>query len=150
MYISPAWMVAVFKGVIRHEHSAMLKHFQTTGDRDNLRRTRRLCVFGELHKELLPYLWPTATPYWELVRQGAAAEAWSYEHEIWSEIWDVGAAGSGLVIRDRAGQRAALRLLQHFKLMSAEHNLEFLVGAPPLPARNAVCDPARSLRSLAR
>jgi hypothetical protein len=70
VFISPTWIIDVLKGLVRHDHHKLFRHFNskrtlTLPDDATKKRlesmeehAKKLLVRGSLHRDLIPYLWP--------------------------------------------------------------------------------------------
>mmetsp|Transcript_37236 Transcript_37236/g.99101 ORF Transcript_37236/g.99101 Transcript_37236/m.99101 type:complete len:1895 (+) Transcript_37236:92-5776(+) len=79
VFISPTFMINVMKGLIRHDRDALLDYFSESNDRVMMRRVNRLSVWGRLHRDLIPYLWPStdaSKAYWNEVRGLKEGSLW--------------------------------------------------------------------------
>jgi GTPase SAR1 family protein len=82
VFTSPAYIVHVMKGLIRHERDSLLHYFASIGDKKMLRRVQRFMLYGRLHRELIPYLFPSgikgeaSRDYWESVSGSAEGHLW--------------------------------------------------------------------------
>ena len=78
IFISPKFIAAVMKGLIRHDRQALQDYFYQLNDLVMLRHTNRLNSCGVLHKDLLPFLWPVSEQsmnFWNEVRTENSREA---------------------------------------------------------------------------
>jgi hypothetical protein len=128
VYLSSKFMIAVMKGLVRHDRQALQDYFVSPTGRDKLmlRRTNRLNATGRLHEALLPFLWPeveASRAYWAWVRGQGQREA-----ELWPKDEDV--------VADEGDVERAVGLLKGFDLVvQLEGNDELLVPGALPPAR---------------
>jgi hypothetical protein len=122
VYISINWMMNVMKGLIRHDRQTLLDFFWEEGNREMLRHTNRFSICGMLHKDLIPFLWPSqqqSEKFWKFVRKIGARES-----EIWAE---------DIVSSADEGERA-IALLKGLDLV-AESGNEFFVPSTLTPSK---------------
>ncbi|EKX32844.1 hypothetical protein GUITHDRAFT_175538 [Guillardia theta CCMP2712] len=140
VFISIPWMVSVFKGLIRHEHDAMLSYFHRHNLRELLHHGQRLRVYGSLHRSLAPFLWPRRSRYWEEIMGARAAgegeEPTCYENE--RRIWE--GEKDGVVIGGAEDELRAFALLTGFQLVSQVSHMEFLVPDLLAPQQRMAVD----------
>ena len=93
VFINTEFIIDILKGLIRHNRTVLLTYFEQS-DRNFdeqprkmwLRRIQRLAIYGILHKELIPLLWPggftdLSKQFWEwALRPGQEVSGlWSRE-----------------------------------------------------------------------
>jgi GTPase SAR1 family protein len=59
VYLSPVWIMTIMKGLFSHNRQAMMDYCITRQDKAMLLRVNILNVWGILHSDLLPFIWPT-------------------------------------------------------------------------------------------
>ena len=122
VYISTKWMMNVMKGLIRHDRQALLDYFWEEADKVMLRHTNRFSICGMLHKDLVPFLWPSqprSEKFWNFVRNKGAKES-----ELWAE---------NIVSTADEGERA-IALLKGLDLLAVAGN-EFFVPNALTPSK---------------
>ena len=128
VYISPIWMMNVMKGLIRHDRQAMTNFFLQQQNKVMLRYINQLNLYGKLHKDLAPFLWPSqpvSGEFWSFVRGKSKREA-----ELWAED----------VITSNEHLERAMALLKGFDLI-VEVFPDFIVPGVLAPAM-VPCTPA--------
>eukprot|EP00960_Hanusia_phi_P042329 755439-Hanusia_phi.AAC.1 len=58
VFIDPAWMIDVFKGVMRHDWRHLMDAFKDDSTRS--KKLKKLLHLGIIDKDLFPYVWPQA------------------------------------------------------------------------------------------
>ena len=125
IFISPAFMIDVMKGLIRHDRVSLHDYFQRRDDRPIIRRLNRLSVWGRLHIHLISFLWPSdekSIEYWNSVKKVQEGLLWKDD-----------------VIRTKDDTERALALLEGFDLMvfNSKEN-EYLVPGLLKQSRNQI------------
>jgi len=92
VFIDAKWIIDALKGLIRHSRDALHEFFGTHAllprkERKTwLRRVKRVAVYGLLHVDLVPFLWPDASQhdgaplskrYWAWAMGRAEGELWT-------------------------------------------------------------------------
>ena len=116
VYIDIEWMIDILKGIVRHDHGALLQYFQEGGDLSLWHHTRRLRVHGIVAENLLDFLWPgISSPLWHKVETASAdAKNYQYEMQLW---WDDRTKGLKKVVETEDDKKKALGLLEGFKVI---------------------------------
>ena len=143
VFIDPKWIINVLKGLIRHSRDALHEFFGahaqlSRGERHTwLRRVKRLAVYGLLHVELIPFLWPDAAQH----------DAAPLSKEFWA--WAMGRAEGELWARPVAAAAAdydrIMSLLAGCDIVHRVSEDEFL--APALLAETQKTLDARAFSS---
>ena len=82
VFISIPWMIDVMKGLLCHDRQALIDFFSSNQDREMLLRLNNFIKYGRLHKDLLPFLWPSRNQckeFWEFL-----CKKNKRDREIWS------------------------------------------------------------------
>ena len=82
VYLNMEWMVDVMKGIVRHDHAALLQYLRDEGNFPLVHQARRLRVQGIISNALLDndFLWPvTKTLFWN------KDENYKYERLLWDD-----------------------------------------------------------------
>ena len=101
VYLNVPWMVDILKGIVRHDHAALLEYLQDNADKHGLmHQARRMRVQGIIHRDLFDQhlLWPGSdglgqSGFWTRVADGNTKN-FSYERQL----WDDGAGGLKKVV----------------------------------------------------
>ncbi len=159
VFIDPRWIIDVLKGLIRHSRDALLAFFgahplPALARHTWLRRVRRLAIYGTLHRELVPFLWPTAAQhdgaplskeFWAWAQEGDEGTLWNRPVALTAEDYERILAllgGCDIVHRVSADEYLAPALLaeaQHGKIdaraLSAPSSAgsSYILTVPGLP-----------------
>ncbi len=87
VFTDSKYVIDVLKGLIRHDRTVLLTYFQQDDHKPTrkmwLRRINRLAIYGILHKDLIPFLWPggvvtdPSKQFWEWACSQEEGELWS-------------------------------------------------------------------------
>jgi hypothetical protein len=86
VFIGSKWIIDVLKGLIRHDRSVLLTFFGLIDKEETrqiwLRRVHRLAIYGILHRDLIPFLWPggiskLSAQFWTWARCQEEGELWA-------------------------------------------------------------------------
>ena len=134
IYISPEWMMDLFKGLFRHERQTLLEYFLKRGDKEKVHMLNKLNA-GRVDQQLLPFLWPK-----------------SPESEMfWNSVWTHGGRECDIwrpnesVISCQNDKEFAIVLLEGFDLL-VKHGDELLAPAL-LPSAQLPCSPKYDIKS---
>ena len=119
VYLNTGWMVNILKGVVRHDHGALLLYLAEHRKKfpHLVLQARQLRVHGVISECLISgnYLWPGVnTAYWEKVANDEG-EVYKYE----KSLWDDGTGVLGKVVETERDRQMAMGLLLGFKIILA-------------------------------
>ena len=106
--------MSVMKGLIRHNRQTLAEYFNYTKDARMLRLLSRLNMCGRLHRDLVPFLWPSlpeSYDYWSF--------HWMQKKQSKREleVWQSADGTLDQIITNTDEKEKAISLLEKFDLL---------------------------------